>query len=247
MRTRLAVLACTMLLSGCGQSHDAPPVAPPSSASPYLLVVAGDEDGADSDFLAVLDVRPGSADRGKAIATTPIGMTKSMPHHMEYSLPPGGELLFMNAHHHEKSLLVDVSDARHPRIAKAFDPPAPLRFPHDYYRTPKGTRLVGFLRDNEIDVAERATLDCPTGGASHRFDIVDALQQFVDRIDESERPILIPDTAINTLDLGDRLEAVARRPVLTANQATLWHVARRLGVPLRIARAGSLLQRGMLG
>jgi len=108
-------------------------------------------------------------------------------------------------------------------------------------------RLIGFLRDHEIDVAERTTLDCPTGGASHRFDIVDALQQFVDRIDESERPILIPDTAINTLDLGDRLEAVARRPVLTANQATLWHVARRLGVPLRIARAGSLLQRGMLG
>src|SRR6185436_8067873 len=75
-------------------------------------------------------------------------MTKSMPHHMEYSLPPGGELLFMNAHHHEKSLLVDVSDARHPRVAKTFDPPSPLRVPHDVYRTPKGTRLVGFLRSD---------------------------------------------------------------------------------------------------
>jgi hypothetical protein len=52
----------------------------------------------------------------------------------------------MNAHHHETSLLVDVSNARSLRIVKTFMPPAPLRFPHDYARTSRGTRLVGFLR-----------------------------------------------------------------------------------------------------
>ena len=114
--------------------------------SPYLLLFAGDQDMADSDFLAVVDLRPDSPDFGSAIATTLIGMTASVPHHMEYSTPPAGENVFMNAHHHELSLLVDVSDPRAPRVVKTFDPPAPLRYPHDYTRTPTGTRLVGFLR-----------------------------------------------------------------------------------------------------
>jgi hypothetical protein len=135
-------LAISALLSGCG--GEVTPTAPPSE-SPYLLVFAADENGAESDFLAVIDLQAG-ATRGKAIATAPIGMANAMPHHMEYSLPPRGELLFVNAHHHEKTLLVDVSNSRAPRVVSTLDPPPPFRFPHDYYRTPTGTRLVGFLR-----------------------------------------------------------------------------------------------------
>ena len=127
--------------------------------SPYLFLFAGDEDKSDSDFLAVIDLRPESPDLGKAIATAPTGMKASMPHHMEYVMPPAGELLFMNAHHHEMSLLVDVSDPRAPRVAKTFGPPATLRYPHDYSRTPTGTRLVGFLRGEgpSPDPAETVT------------------------------------------------------------------------------------------
>ena len=127
--------------------------------SPYLLISAGDRDEADSDFLAVIDLRSDSPDLGKAIATTPINMKASMPHHMEYATPPDGELIFMNAHHHEKSMLVNVGDPRALRVVKTFDPPAPLRYPHDYSRTPKGTRLVGFLRGEgpSPDPAEKVT------------------------------------------------------------------------------------------
>ncbi|MEO7358766.1 MAG: hypothetical protein ABI120_00455, partial [Gemmatimonadaceae bacterium] len=80
-----------------------------STESPYLLVSAGDEDGAESDFLAVIDLRAGSETFAKVLSTLPTGLRNSMPHHMEYSLPPAGELLFLNAHHAEASLLVDVS------------------------------------------------------------------------------------------------------------------------------------------
>src|SRR5688572_16752328 len=126
--------------------------------SPYLLVSAGDADMAESDFLAVIDLRAG-AGIGTAISTLPTGMKASMPHHMEYVTPPAGELLFLNAHHHETSLLLDVSNPRALRVAKTFMPPAPLRFPHDYSRTSKGTRLVGFLRSEgpSIDPAEKVT------------------------------------------------------------------------------------------
>ena len=144
MTIRLAALTCTVMLSGCAGPRATPP--PSSVESPYLLVFAGSEDRGASDFLAVLDIKPASADAGNVIASTPIGMSGSMPHHMEYSLPPPGELLFVNAHHHEKVLLIDVATARDPRVASMFDPPAPMRFPHDLYRTPGGTRLVGFLR-----------------------------------------------------------------------------------------------------
>jgi len=56
-------------------------------------------------------------------------------------------------------MLVDVSDPIKPRIAKTFAPPSPFRFPHDYSRTPTGTRLVGFLRSEgrSIDTTETAT------------------------------------------------------------------------------------------
>ncbi len=108
---RLAAVAGCLVLGACA--------APSREArvqsrldSPYLLISAGDRDEADSDFLAVIDLRSDSPALGKAIATTPINMKASMPHHMEYATPPDGELLFMNAHHHEKSMLVNVRDPR---------------------------------------------------------------------------------------------------------------------------------------
>lgn len=138
---KILLLVCGM---ACGISCAWPSAQ--TGESPYLLVFAGDEDHADSDFLAVFDVRNGSAGAGKVVATAPIGFKASMPHHTEYQPPPRGEKLFINAHHHEKNFLVDISDPRAPRISKTLDAAPPFRFPHDFYRTPKGTRLVGFLR-----------------------------------------------------------------------------------------------------
>ena len=153
----VAFAVCAVLFSCAPPSRDEQ--TKPGEPSPYLLVFVGDADGADSDFLTVIDLRSDSPDFGKAIATMPTGMKTSMPHHMEYAMPPADELLFMNAHHHEMSMLVDVSNPRAPRVAKTFLPPAPLRYPHDYSRTPKGTRLVGFLRSEgkSIDPSETAT------------------------------------------------------------------------------------------
>lgn len=122
----------------------AAPAAQRSSA--FLLTFMGDADEADEDFLATLDLRTGSATFGQVIATTPISTRGSMPHHMEYWLPPAGRLLFANSHHHEDILLLDVHDPLRVTIAKRLRPPPPLRFPHDFYRLPNGNVLVGFLR-----------------------------------------------------------------------------------------------------
>jgi hypothetical protein len=155
--------ASLVISAGCAVVSCAPPArdaqTKPGVESSYLLVSAGDADGAASDFLAVIDLRSESPDLGKAIATMPTGMKNSMPHHMEYAMPPAGEFLFMNAHHHEMSMLLDVSNPRALRAVKTFAPPPPLRFPHDYSRTPDATRLVGFLRSEgeSIDPEETVT------------------------------------------------------------------------------------------
>ena len=79
------LIAFPIVVVACSESNDtSDTLARDSSAeeSPYLFLFAGDLDEADSDFLAVIDLRPNSADFGKAIATTPIGMKASMPHRM---------------------------------------------------------------------------------------------------------------------------------------------------------------------
>lgn len=144
---RSVLLLLSALVSACAAS---PPVATSAAAdvSPYILAFAGDKDEKDEDFFAVIDVRLGSPTAGKTVATLPIGMKASMPHHMEYWTPARRDLLFANAHHHEANLLIDTSEPLKPKIARRLTPPAPLRYPHDFARLPNGNLLIGFLRSD---------------------------------------------------------------------------------------------------
>ena len=141
---RLVLLLLLATLGACVTSPQA--TTGRDGGSPYLILFAGDKDEKDEDFFAVIDVRRGSPTAGRAVATLPIGMKASMPHHMEYLTPQRGSLLFANAHHHEANLLIDTSDPLTPKIAQRLQPPAPLRYPHDFARLSNGNLLVGFLR-----------------------------------------------------------------------------------------------------
>jgi hypothetical protein len=135
------VLACT-----AHSPHETPASTSGTSPARYLYVWAGDKDEKDSDFLAVVDLRANSVTYGEVIATTPVGMSGTLPHHLEYWLPGSGELLFANGHHHERIFLFDTRDATRPRLARTLSPTAPYRYPHDFVRLPNGNVLVGFLR-----------------------------------------------------------------------------------------------------
>lgn len=54
--------------------------------APYLYVWAGDADTVDSDFLAVIDVRPGSPTYARVVATVPAFARGTRPHHTEHQL-----------------------------------------------------------------------------------------------------------------------------------------------------------------
>lgn len=136
-----------------------------SLPSRYLYVWAGDEDGKESDFMSVFDVDPSSKQFGQVISTTPVGMSNSMPHHLEYQLPAAGEFLFGNAHHHETVLLFDTRDSVHPVVAKTLPKVPTLRYPHDFVRLPNGNLLVGYLRsDGPSPLAGDSTMPGGHGG-----------------------------------------------------------------------------------
>ena len=136
----------SIALTACSQKTADIPLK--GEASPYLFVFAGDQDKEDPDFLAMMNVDPASETRGEPVSSVSICHKDSMPHHTEYVAPPPGEPIFMNAHHHELSLIVDIQSPKALVLEKTFKPPASLRYPHDYKRTPAGTRLVGFLRSD---------------------------------------------------------------------------------------------------
>lgn len=130
--------------------------APGERPAPLLYVWMGDVDrdpqtgqlgpGQDSDFLAVYDVDPESGSYGEVVATLPVGVVASMPHHTEYWAPASGQPLFVNAHMTEDVFLFDLTDPSTPRVAGVLDPVPPLRYPHDMVALPNGNVIVGYLR-----------------------------------------------------------------------------------------------------
>lgn len=103
-------------------------------------------------------------------------------------------------------------------------------------------RLTGFLREAGVAVGVQSLLQCPTGSASHRLDIAAEVERFDSEHPATRHPLLIPDTAVNTLDHVEGLEHRLGRPVYTANQITLWKGLEMMGLPREVSNAGSLLR-----
>jgi hypothetical protein len=136
-------------VAACGpHTTRSTPNAAVMSPARFLYVWAGDKDEKESDFLAVVDVRRESPTYGQVLNTVPVGMTGTLPHHLEYSLPAPGQTLFANGHHHEQIFRFDISDAEHPRLVGVAANAAPLRYPHDFARLPDNSLLVGYLRSD---------------------------------------------------------------------------------------------------
>ena len=110
-------------------------------ASNFLFVWAGDKDKQDEDFLAVVDLRPGSMSYGDIVATLPVGAKGTMPHHVEYEFPANG-MLFADGWVGGLTSLIDLRDPLKPKLAKQFTDMKDLSFPHSYARLDNGNVLV---------------------------------------------------------------------------------------------------------
>ncbi len=102
--------------------------------------------------------------------------------------------------------------------------------------------LEKLLRDAGLSVVDVRSLGATCTTDSFDLDIRREVTEFAhDRLTRSY-PILVPDTACNTIDLVEELEAEARRPVITANVASLWHGLRLLGDDSATGGVGQLFR-----
>ena len=100
--------------------------------------------------------------------------------------------------------------------------------------------FVEFLSLAGIDVATMSSHDIFTAGEVGRLSKNDVLAMAADFDTSKAEALLIPDTAMHSLDWLDELEAAANRPVVTANQVTVWEGLNLLGRVPRLEGMGSL-------
>ncbi|MFR9751824.1 maleate cis-trans isomerase [Nocardia sp. 004] len=90
--------------------------------------------------------------------------------------------------------------------------------------------FVEFLADADIDVVSMASAGIDTAAEVGTLTPDQVLQLAVDNDHPDAQALLIPDTAMRTLAVLPDLEARLGKPVLTANQVTIWAGLRLAGV-----------------
>ena len=142
--TRL--FAAVMVALGCA-SHAAAQAAAPS----YLYVWSGTADTTHrASFLAVFDLRAGSATAGQIVRVVPAG-GGIMPHHTEHQLESDG-LLFANDFGEGTTYRFDLSTPGDPKLLGSFTTAGPYKDPHSFVRLANGDRLATYQK--KIDGSE---------------------------------------------------------------------------------------------
>lgn len=109
------------------------------------------------------------------------------------------------------------------------------------YPPPTTHRFLRFLDEAGVGVAAMVSLDCHDELQSSELDIHREVLRFHRALSTRSHPLLIPDTAISTLGVIGVIEASIGRPVVSGNQATLWHSLLLLGHECRADHYGVLL------
>lgn len=114
-----------------------------AQSSSYLFVWSGDDAKKASDFLAVIDADPKSANYGHAVSSVAVPGPTGTPHHTEQEMPEGGFLL-ANAFESGRSMLFDVRDPKQPSLVASFGDLDGYMHPHTYVRLANGHVLATF-------------------------------------------------------------------------------------------------------
>lgn len=117
-------------------------------SSDFLYLWSASSDSTKPDFLAVLDVKPGSAHYGALVGTVPVPGLHNSPHHTEHSMPGDGRL-FVNGFGSGQSFIFDMTDRGHPKLDGQFGEIAGMMHPHSFVRLPNGNVLATFQMQHD--------------------------------------------------------------------------------------------------
>jgi maleate cis-trans isomerase len=108
------------------------------------------------------------------------------------------------------------------------------------YPEPASRALAAFLDEYGITVTALRWLGAPSGFDAANID-ADQLATALTATDlGGAEAVLIPDTALPSLDVIERLESACKLPVLTANQVTIWAALGLARKPLVMPGYGKL-------
>ncbi|CAN5302218.1 hypothetical protein BH23GEM2_BH23GEM2_07430 [soil metagenome] len=105
----------------------------------FLYAWTGDADGKESDFLAIIDVRQGSATYGQVLKTVPAGANGLAPHHTELML--SGTQFFANGFTH-RTVIWDAADPLAPRLIGELEHVHGFHHAHSFLRLDDGNVLA---------------------------------------------------------------------------------------------------------
>src|SRR5262245_64987948 len=130
---------------------------PEAAGSRVLFVWAGDADKRESDFLAVIDVDPRSANYASVVATLPVGATGTRPHHTDYEMPAAG-MLWANGFDSGQTFRFDLRDPTSPHLVGSFAATPSFSHPHSYARLSNGNVLATFQHSTDVGASETGGL-----------------------------------------------------------------------------------------
>lgn len=140
-----------------------PADAPAQHPASWLYVWTGDADSLDSDFLAVIDVRPGSSTYARVVSTLPVGARATTPHHTEHQLEADGQL-FANGFGAGRTFRFDLSHPGRPRLLGSFTELGGYSFPHSFVRLANGHLLGTFQGRGPGDIPPGGLVELDRGG-----------------------------------------------------------------------------------
>ncbi len=137
---RAALLLSIALAAACTR---APGVPPAIADSRYLYLWTAAADSTQPDFLAVLDVQPGTDRYGTLVASVSVPGRRNGPHHTEHEMPADGRL-FANGFRSGQTFMFDATTPASPRLDGSFGGIAGMMHPHSFLRLPNGNLLATF-------------------------------------------------------------------------------------------------------
>lgn len=143
------------------------PTPAPAPEAGHLFLWTADADGADPDFLAVVDARRDSDTYGRVVATAPIGDRGTLPHHTENEFPEN-DSLFANGFPAGKTFVFDLTDPRRPSVAASFVTALGFGWPHSFARLPNGHVLATFQSPDSAYVPGGGLVELNEAGAAVR-------------------------------------------------------------------------------
>ncbi|GAA1663087.1 arylmalonate decarboxylase [Citricoccus zhacaiensis] len=103
--------------------------------------------------------------------------------------------------------------------------------------------FTDFLAASGIEVVARGSAAIDTAAEVGSLEGARVMDLALQNDHPAAEALLIPDTAMHTLDVLPAIEGRLGKPVLTANQVTIWHGLRLAGSPVVSDRLGALFTR----